>query len=108
MSTGAGSAPHSYVGEDEPRGLPQFRNVVIKKAGLVESAKRKKDEKMEIYNDAKRCRSELAASHVAAMAKADAALRDAELAAEHAGGVYTVAEAEFDTAVTEVADNLPR
>ena len=107
MSTGAGSAPHSYVGEDEPRGLPEFRNVVIKKAGLVESAKRKKDEKMEIYNDAKRCRSELAASHAAAMAKADAVLRDADIASDEAEVALTVAKAELDTAIRDCADFFP-
>ena len=107
MSTGAGSAPHSYVGESEPRVLPEFRNVVIKKAGLVESANRKKDEKMEIYNDAKRCRSELAASHAAATAKADAVLRDADIASDEAEVALTVAKAELDTAIRECADLFP-
>ena len=107
MSTDAGSAPHSYVGESEPRGLPEFRNVVIKKAGLVESAKRQKDEKMDIYKDAKRCRSELAASHAAAMAKADANLRDADTACHEAEVAFTVAKAELDVAIRECADFFP-
>ena len=85
-----------------------YRNEVTEKAARLTSAKKELDAKESIYSDAKRCRSELAASHAAAMAKADAALRDAELAAGDAGGVYAVAEAEFDTAVKDFADNLPR
>ena len=77
-----------------------------KKAARLTSAKKELDAKESIYSDAKRCRSELAASHAAAMAEADAVVRYAETAADQAGSVYTMAEAELATVIKQLAERV--